>query len=93
MQFHYPGNADTISATLPRTVGLLCWLGVPLVKELTKTPPYPAMSRCNSVRDGSEAANLGSQRLCEVLDCVILHSKTIFRKLTFLLRSLSLFCS
>ena len=51
------------------------------------------MSRCDSVWDGSEAANPGRQGLCEVLDCVILHSDTIFRKLTFLLRLLPLFCS
>jgi len=78
MQFHCPGNADATSATLTRSVGLLCWLGVPLVKEPTESRLYLAVSHCSSGRDGSEAANLGSQGLCQVLYLkVILHSDII----------------
>ena len=78
MQFRCPGNADATSATLTRTVGLLCWLGVPLVKEPTESPLYLAVRCCGSGRGGSEAANLGSQGLCQVLYLkVILHSDII----------------
>jgi len=48
MQSCFPGNAhavSTASAALARAAGLLCYLGVPWMKEPTEPTPYLAVSR------------------------------------------------
>lgn len=60
MQFHCPGNADTTSATLTRTVGLLRWLRVPLVKELTEPPPPHTLQGGAAILSGPALKQLTS---------------------------------
>jgi len=60
MQSRCPGNGHAASAALARAAGLLCYLGVPCMKEPSETALYRVVSRCCSVRDSSEAANLGN---------------------------------
>ena len=61
MQSRCPGKAHLTSAALARAARLLCYLGVPWIKEPIETPLYLAISRCGSGWDSSEAANLGDQ--------------------------------
>ena len=60
MQSRCPGNAHFTSAVLARAAGLLCYLGVPSLKEPRETPLYLTVSHCSSGWDSSEAVNLGN---------------------------------
>ena len=63
MQRRCPGNADALRQPLSRELpGCFVGTGVPRVKERFEIPLNHAVGRCWSVRDGSEAAEIGDQR-------------------------------
>lgn len=89
MQFHCPGSSGATSAAHMRTVGLLGWLEVPLVLNGPKSPctlqSVAAILAWTALKQLTSAVK-------DYIKCytVILQSKTIFRKLTLLFRSLLL---
>ena len=64
-----------------RAAGLLCYLGVPWMKEPTEAPLYLAVSCCGSGRDSSEAANLGDTCLDRIYAFHFLAIEVTHRKL------------
>ena len=70
-QSRCPGNAHSMSATLARAAGLLCYPTVPgmkePMKEPTETPLYLAVSPCYSVQESSGAAHLGNQNMTYII--------------------------